>query len=191
MPVPGNGDDVSSANPALPGSLGHPGGCSRHLLPYSPAGSQTINMRRAARHIDVLLPQLRAEARFADVGLTPYTASGGSLAVSGTVATEHDLADLRALIESSHPPVKASFMVGVRDREDGAGDLPLTTRPGQSKIGQSVSARLLIPNPYPQSLSPSPFQRRHVARHAVQAPPRWTRVSASMGRMVQSGSRRR
>ena len=60
--------------------------------PFSPGGRQRSNMNRADRHIQTLSPRVSADPRFADVTFLSYTGQGGSLHVSGTVATEQDAA---------------------------------------------------------------------------------------------------
>ena len=79
--------------------------------PFSPGGRQGANMRRAERHIQTVRPQVAADPRFANVRLAPFTAQGGSLLVSGTVATKADAAALRELVEQSGPPVEMAFRV--------------------------------------------------------------------------------
>ena len=79
--------------------------------PFSPGGRQRINMRRADRHILTLRRRITADPRFADVRLLYYTGQGGSLHVSGTVATEQDAAALLSVVRESKPPVEVVFRV--------------------------------------------------------------------------------
>jgi len=77
--------------------------------PFSAGGSQSLNMRRAERHIKALAPQVNADPRFAEVRLDSYTAQGGLLGVFGAVATDGDAEALRSLIRNSNPPVEVAF----------------------------------------------------------------------------------
>jgi hypothetical protein len=83
--------------------------------PYSPGGRQSRNMRRAEQHIELIRPRIAADPRFARVRLGPFTADEGSLGVSGGVATQADLAALRAIIDASNPPVTVNYYVGVAE----------------------------------------------------------------------------
>jgi hypothetical protein len=62
--------------------------------PFSTGGRQRINMNRVDRHIERLGPRVSADSRFDNVEFLSYTGQGGSLYVSGTVATEEDAAAL-------------------------------------------------------------------------------------------------
>ena len=77
--------------------------------PFSPAGRQATNMRRAERHIVTLRPQIRADPRFAAIRLDSFTGRGGSLGVFGTVAHEADAEALRSLFEQSGPPGEIAY----------------------------------------------------------------------------------
>ena len=93
--------------------------------PFSPGGSQSINMRRAERHIKTLAPQVNGDPRFAEIRLDPYTAQGGSLGVFGTVAADADAEALKSLIRQSNPPVEVAF----RFRVENPATRPSATRP--------------------------------------------------------------
>lgn len=77
--------------------------------PFSPGGSQSINMRRAAQHIRTLAPQIRADPRFAKIRIGSFTGQGGSIGVFGTVARQSDAEALKDLIEQSAPPVEVAY----------------------------------------------------------------------------------
>ena len=79
--------------------------------PFLPGGRQRINMRRADRHIESLGPWVSADPRFDNVEFLSYTGQGGSLHVSGTVATEQDAAALSSMVRESKPPVEVVFRV--------------------------------------------------------------------------------
>lgn len=79
--------------------------------PFSPGGSQHINMGKAEEHIKKIGPQIASDPRFKDVHLSPFTAYGGSLSVEGTVANELDLQALRSLVDNSRSPVTVAFRV--------------------------------------------------------------------------------
>src|SRR5687767_6100373 len=98
--------------------------------PFSPGGRQRINMRRADRHIETLGPRVRADPRFAEVKLLSYTGQGGSMHVSGTVATEADAAALLSMVRESNPPVEVVFRVIVE---------PAATQPSSSHGEPSTS----------------------------------------------------
>jgi hypothetical protein len=70
-------------------------------------------MERAQTHISVIQPAIRADARFDDVQLTPFTKDNGTLLVIGSVASDEALRDLRRIIDKSNPPVPMTFAVVV------------------------------------------------------------------------------
>ena len=78
---------------------------------FAPLHSQQRNLRAAQRHIDVIAPVIRADNRFHDVLLQPYTGRGGCLGVFGSVATSSDFADLKRIVENSKPPVDVYYSV--------------------------------------------------------------------------------
>jgi hypothetical protein len=82
-------------------------------FPYSPAGRQRANMTRAQEHIAVLLPKVRADRRFDQVRLAPYTGLDGSLGVFGEVSDEASLSALKQLVADSHPPMQVACHVVV------------------------------------------------------------------------------
>jgi hypothetical protein len=81
--------------------------------PEGPLRGQTRNLAAAGRHIPVLLPALRKDARFAALELFPFTGGDGCLLVRGTLNSESDLEDLKRLIETSKPPVAVLYGVVV------------------------------------------------------------------------------
>lgn len=62
---------------------------------------QARNLRTARRHAAELGPILRADPRFEDVDLGPYTGGGGALWVRGTVLEPAHATALRVLVEGS------------------------------------------------------------------------------------------
>ena len=83
-------------------------------------------MRAADRFIQTLLPRVRADHRFDDVRLDPYTAQDGSLEAHGSVDDEQACDDLRRMILDSRPPVPIAFLVQVLPP---SATLPAATRP--------------------------------------------------------------
>lgn len=85
--------------------------------PYSPGGRQRRNMNLAAQHIEKKLkPLIANDSRFADVKLSPYTASFGSLLVSGDVASQEDVEALKAIVRSTHPPTEVHFYTRIEPK---------------------------------------------------------------------------
>ena len=72
-------------------------------------GEQADNLRLADEHAKKLHPVLNADPRFHAVQLQPYTGEGGCLAVTGHVASESDLRELKRVVIASCPPIKAIF----------------------------------------------------------------------------------
>ncbi len=69
------------------------------FFPYSAGGIQRARFRLVRKHIEYILPVLTEEHRFANIKLYEYTANDG-LRVTGTVASEKDLQDLKRLIQT-------------------------------------------------------------------------------------------
>ena len=70
-------------------------------------------MRLAQQHIATLKPRFAADPRFAEVELDAYTGDGGSLMVSGEVATEADVDAAARIVKQSNPPCPVVFLVRV------------------------------------------------------------------------------
>ena len=75
--------------------------------------TQGWNMERARTHIAVIQPAIRADARFQNVEVAPYTKDNGCLLVHGYVTSEQALNDLRRIIDGSKSPVLTRFTVSV------------------------------------------------------------------------------
>jgi spermidine/putrescine-binding protein len=74
---------------------------------------QGIHMQKAAEHIPRLEPSIRADSRFQNVQLQPFTSDNGCLLVRGFVESNQALEDLRHIVEKSNPPVVTKFVVDV------------------------------------------------------------------------------
>lgn len=72
---------------------------------------QDWNMEKAARHIAVIEPAIRADARFSHVDLTAGTVDNGCLWLHGFVDSERAKADLFKIVTNSHPPVFTRYEV--------------------------------------------------------------------------------
>ena len=81
--------------------------------PFSPGGSQQLNMGKAEEHIKELGPLISSNPAFKEIRISPSTAQGGSLLVLGTVANESDLQALHTILDDSKPPVEVVFRVRV------------------------------------------------------------------------------
>ncbi|MGD0770081.1 MAG: hypothetical protein ABSB42_17995 [Tepidisphaeraceae bacterium] len=79
--------------------------------PFSPANLQSRNMDKARAHIPVVRRALANDARFANLSFTDFTASGGSLRISGFVPTRKDVNDLKTLVASTSPPTVVIYAV--------------------------------------------------------------------------------
>lgn len=77
---------------------------------------QAYHLRLASKHIQILEPKLKADSRFDDISLYPFTGQGGCLRVSGQLKTIEDKNELYRLIMSSSPPVKVCFLLTVNDK---------------------------------------------------------------------------
>ncbi|MFN0075096.1 MAG: hypothetical protein ACKVY0_01345 [Prosthecobacter sp.] len=75
-------------------------------FPFHP---QIRNLKAAERHIPALQPLLDQDPRFAKLKISPFTANGGCLSVSGPMNSETDFPDLKAIIDSSRPPVGVQY----------------------------------------------------------------------------------
>jgi len=81
--------------------------------------SQSKRMARAAAHIPKVNALIHPDPRFSEVKAQPYTGPSstgpstgpGSLGLYGSVKSEQDLEALRALVESTKPPVGVSWHV--------------------------------------------------------------------------------
>ncbi len=77
---------------------------------------QHANMRTAEEIIHTIQPQLAQEPRFAGVELVSYTGGKcGCLLVHGSVASDGDLAALKAFIDVSKPAVEVKYSVTLGD----------------------------------------------------------------------------
>ena len=79
--------------------------------PLTPGGMQWYHMHLAEKHAEKILPLIKADSRFQHVSLGTYTGGGGSLSVSGTVATNKDRAALMKFVTATHCPVNVIFLV--------------------------------------------------------------------------------
>jgi hypothetical protein len=82
--------------------------------PFSRAAAQQHNLNLAREHAELVAPIFREDYRFFQVRLSETTAGGGTLLVSGHVSSDEDLADLKALVKTTHPPVDITWAVDVR-----------------------------------------------------------------------------
>lgn len=85
------------------------------FITYTFIASQTQgwNMQKAERHIALVQPAIRADARFQHVDLAAFTSDNGCLLIQGYVTTEQALSDLQRIIAQSRPPVLTKFAVYV------------------------------------------------------------------------------
>ena len=81
--------------------------------PFSPAGRQAANMRKAEQFNVSLRPKLKADPRFGSIDLDSLTAFGGCDDVTGEAASNADIDALKAFVQQNHPPVLVVFHVGV------------------------------------------------------------------------------
>ena len=70
---------------------------------------QTRNMQRAREFVPVVRAKLDAE--FRQLRVHEYTDAGGSLLVSGEVATPKDVERVRQIVESTQPPVAVVYQL--------------------------------------------------------------------------------
>ena len=87
---------------------------------FGPAARQADNLALARAHAAQLQPQVRGDARFANISLGANTGDGGSLWVYGSITTEQQSNDLRRLVESSHPPVPVRYDLRMVPSEPGS-----------------------------------------------------------------------
>jgi hypothetical protein len=74
---------------------------------------QTRNMVFAVRHIRVLEPKVRADARFRNIIFSSWTGADGSLKIDGEVASDADFEELRRIVAESKPPVITLLAINV------------------------------------------------------------------------------
>ncbi|MEI7535139.1 MAG: hypothetical protein WCK57_12290 [Verrucomicrobiae bacterium] len=70
---------------------------------------QTRNMDRAREFVPVIRAKLDGE--FRQIRVHEFTAAGGSLLVSGEVATQKDVDRVREIVEHTQPPVEVVYQV--------------------------------------------------------------------------------
>lgn len=104
--------------------------------PYSQQG----RMAKAERHIPRLQQMIGGDARFTGIGFDPFTGRGGSLLVSGTVASEADRDALVAMVQRSNPPVDVVYGVRIAATTQAVVVLRLDNRGGFSHGGVRVRA---------------------------------------------------
>ena len=76
---------------------------------FGPAARQADNLALARAHATRLEPQVRSDARFADIQLGANTGDGGCLWIYGSIISEQQSNDLRQIVEASHPPVPTRY----------------------------------------------------------------------------------
>ena len=69
------------------------------------------NIKLAGKHIDIVQSVLDKDARFKRVQVTIRARYGGCLSLYGTVETDQDLQDLKALVTETSPPVHVDWRV--------------------------------------------------------------------------------
>ena len=77
------------------------------------AVAQARHMRQARGHLPVVTQTLSARQEFAHVTTGVGTGAGGSILVTGRVASRSDLETLRQCIASTQPPVTVTYSVSV------------------------------------------------------------------------------
>ena len=71
------------------------------------------NIALADEHTTILRPMIEKEPRFANIQISSFTGSGGSLSVRGYVTSEEDMSDLKKMVAKSTPPVEVMYFVKV------------------------------------------------------------------------------
>ena len=80
---------------------------------FGPYPRQMQNIAAAEQHIQILRPMLQQDSRFTNIAVHVFTGAGGSLALSGELYSDRDLADLKEVVQSSKPPVEVVYHVFV------------------------------------------------------------------------------
>ena len=80
---------------------------------FGPFPRQMQNMAAAEQHIRILRPVLQQDSRFTNIMLDAFSGAGGSLAVSGELLSDKDLADLKQIVATTKPPVEVVYQVVV------------------------------------------------------------------------------
>ena len=75
--------------------------------------TERANVAAAKRHIPVVMAALGEDGRYVGVTFHPSSAAGGSLLVSGIVASGEDLATLKSTVSGSGVPVPVKYQVSV------------------------------------------------------------------------------
>jgi hypothetical protein len=83
--------------------------------PYSPGGRQAATMRKMREYGTKVEPQIKKDARFADVVLHCGSTSC-KIRIEGTVASEPDLLALDDLVKQTSPPVEVVNAVKVKEQ---------------------------------------------------------------------------
>jgi len=91
------------------------GVASAVIYPYSQAAATQRNLARARDHIKSLQTVIVEDVRFQAIVFVESPYLGGSIVVSGSVATKTDLEALRSAVDASHPPVLVVWTVGALD----------------------------------------------------------------------------
>jgi hypothetical protein len=89
--------------------------------PFSPAGRQSRDMRKASAHKETLKSRISTDKRFADIRLGVGTQV--ALVIAGTAKSAEDLRDLERIVNESMPPVRIFWAVRIEEKG-------VATRPG-------------------------------------------------------------
>lgn len=73
-----------------------------------------VEFARVTRHANGLVTSLIAQPKFRDVRVLAEKTNGLALVVTGHVATEADLAELRTWVDSTQPSVPVTWVVAVK-----------------------------------------------------------------------------
>ena len=86
---------------------------------FSPLGLQKRNLIAAQRHVNLIVPRVRADSRFQKVRVITYTGNYGCLWIGGSVNSRAEAEALKDLVVSTNPPVATRFMVFVSSEANG------------------------------------------------------------------------
>ena len=75
--------------------------------------SQMHHMRQADAHAAIVKAQIASDPRFSNVHLGHGTQDNGCMIVSGEVAAQKDLNELKEIVTKSKPPVTVRWFVNV------------------------------------------------------------------------------
>jgi hypothetical protein len=92
--------------------------------PFSPRGVQSRNMAKAEPHIPIVQRAIASDPRFANITFKPFTAEEGSLIVHGTVPTNKNLDELKAVVASTSPPRPVIYAVISEEEMEAAATRP-------------------------------------------------------------------